>query len=150
MFHINNTMKDPANTEMYPNSTYTHKPQDDTSAAAVFTFNGLEHRDPGNPNIITDFSPSAITINLADPSGFSLNRTYKPFALKTASGNQQMVWPSINLYNGSTAAISFISNSSQAIACTNTVVTVNTTPRPNPPGADFPAFSAGGYGPTGS
>lgn len=143
VFRINNTMKDPAKTDMYPNSAYTHKPKYDTSLAAVFTFNGLEHRAPGNPNIITDFSPTAITINLTDPSGFNLNRTYKPFAMKTASGNQQMVWPSINLYPGSATAISFTSNVGQAIACTNKVVSVNTTPRPNPPGADFPAFSGG-------
>jgi hypothetical protein len=143
VFHINNTMKDPGNNVMFPNSQYVQKPEYDTSAAGVFTFIGVEHRDPNNNNLITSFSPNAITITLTNPNGFTLTRTYKPFALKTALNGEQMVWASVNLYQGSTAAISFTNDFSQNIACTNTVASINLTPRPNPPGADFPAFSGG-------
>jgi hypothetical protein len=143
VFHINNTMKDPGNTDMYPHHQYVQKPQYDTSAAGVFTFIGLEHRDPVNNNIITGFSPAEITVALTNPNGFTLTRTYKPFAMKTAANGEQMVWASVNLYQGSTAAVSFTNDFSQHIACTNTVASVNLTPRPNPPLADFPAFAGG-------
>lgn len=64
--------------------------------------------------------------------------------MKTALNGEQMVWASLNLYQGSTAAISFTNDFSQDIACTNTVASINLTPRPNLPGAaDFPAFSGG-------
>ena len=143
VFHINNTMKDAGNTDMLPNSAYVQKPIYDTSAAGVFTFIGVEHRDPNNNNLITSFSPKEITLTLTNPNGFSLTRTYKPFAMKTALNGEQMVWPSLNLYPGSTAAIAFTNDFGQNIACTNTVASINLTPRPNPPGADFPAFSGG-------
>jgi hypothetical protein len=63
--------------------------------------------------------------------------------MKTAANGEQMVWASVNLYQGSTAAVSFTNDFSQHIACTNTVASVNLTPRPNPPLADFPAFAGG-------
>ena len=50
---------------------------------------------------------------------------------------------SVNLYAGSTAAISFTDDLGHHIACTNTVASINLMPRTNPPGADFPAFSGG-------
>ena len=144
VFHTDNTMKAPGNNVMLPNSQYVQKPAYDTAAAGVFTFIGVEHRDPNDNKIITSFSPSAITITLTNPNGFTLTRTYKPFAMKTALNGEQMVWASLNLYQGSTAAISFTNDFSQNIACTNTVATINLTPRPNSPGAaDFPAFSGG-------
>ena len=105
VFHIYNTMKDPGNLDVLPNPKYVQKPQYDTSAASVFTFIGLEHRDSNN--LITSFSPSEITITLTDPNGFTLTRTYKPFAMKTAANVEQMVWASVNLYQGSTAAYFF-------------------------------------------
>ena len=145
VFHINNTMKDPGNTDMFPNHQFVQKPQYDTSAAGVFTFIGLEHRDPNNNNIITSFSPRAISITLTNPNGFTLTRTYRPFAMKTAGNVEQMVWASVNLYQGSTAAVFFTNDFSQNIACTNTVASVNLTPRHNLPAADFPAFSGGLY-----
>ncbi len=117
----------------------------------VFTFIGVEHRDPNNNNLITSFSPSAITLTLTNLNGFTLTRTYKPFAMKTALNGEQMVWPSLNLYQGSTAAISFTNDFSQNIACTNTVASINLTPRPNPPGGRLPGVfrrlvdQSGGY-----
>jgi hypothetical protein len=149
VFHINNTMKNPGDNVMFPNAQYVQKPIYDTSAAGVFTFIGVEHRDPNNNNLITSFSPSAVAITLTNPNGFTLTRTYKPFAMKTALNGEQMVWPSVNLYQGSTAAIAFTNDFSQNIACTNTVASINLTPRPNPPGADFPAFSGGLWANTG-
>jgi hypothetical protein len=143
VFHINNTMKAPGNTDMFPNPLYVQKAMYDTSAAGVFTFIGLEHRDPMNNNLITSFSPTAITLTLTNPNGFTLTRTYKPFATKTALNGEQMVWASVNLYQGSTAAISFTNDFSQNITCTNTVASINLTPRANPGAFDFPAFSGG-------
>ncbi len=143
VFHTNNTMKDPGNNVMFPNSQYVQKPIYDTTAAGVFTFIGLENRDPNDNKIITSFSPSLITITLTNPNGFILTRTYKPFAMKTPLNGEQMVWASLNLYQGSTAAISFTNDTGHLVACTNTVASINLTPRPNPPGADFPAFSGG-------
>jgi exo-beta-1,3-glucanase (GH17 family) len=140
VFYIHNTMKAPGNNVMFPNPLYVQKPIYDTSVAGVFTFIGLSQSAGG---IVTSFSPSAITITLTNPNGFTLTRTYKPFAMKTAVNGEQMVWASVNLYQGSTAAISFTNDFSQNIACTNTVASINLSPRPNPPGADFPAFSGG-------
>ena len=85
-----------------------------------------------------------ITITLTNPNGFTLTRAYKPFAMKTPLNGEQMVWPSVNLYAGSTAAISFTDDHGHPIACTNTVASINLLPRTNPGGgADFPAFSGG-------
>ena len=88
-------------------------------------------------------TPKAITIALTNPNGFTLTRTYKPFAMKTSATTDQMVWPSVNLYAGSTAAISFTDDFGNHIACTNTVDSIKLLPRANPPGADYPAFSGG-------
>lgn len=140
VFHIDNTMKDAGNNDMFPNSLYVQKAIYDTAAAGVFTFIGASQSAGG---VVTSFTPKAITITLTNPNGFTLTRTYKPFAMNTALNGEQMVWASVNLYAGSTAAIAFINDFSENIACTNTVASINLTPRPNPPGADFPAFSGG-------
>jgi hypothetical protein len=140
VFHIDNTMKAPGNNDMFPNALYAQKAIYDTAAAGVFTFIGNSTSAGG---IVTSFTPKAITITLTNPNGFTLTRTYKPFAMKTSATSDQMVWPSVNLYAGSTAAISFTDDFGNHIACTNTVASINLTPRPNPPGADFPAFSGG-------
>jgi hypothetical protein len=138
-------MKTPGNNVMLPNENYVQKAMYDTSAAGVFTFIGVEHRDPNDNNIISSFSPAEISITLTNPNGFTLTRTYKPLAMKTALNGEQIVWASVNLYQGSTAAISFTNDFSKNIACTNTVASINLTPRPypNPPGGPtfrrFPA-----------
>jgi hypothetical protein len=63
--------------------------------------------------------------------------------MKTALNGEQMVWPSVNLYDGSTVAISFTDNFGNAIACTNTVTLINLVPRTDPGGeADFWRFPA--------
>jgi hypothetical protein len=135
VLHTDSTMKAATNV-MFPNAGYVQKPLYNTAEAGVFTFIGAAPTIPS-------FTPKAITIALTNPNGFTLTRTYKPFAMTTPLNGDQMVWPSVNLYAGSTAAISFTDDHGHPIACTNTVVSINLTPRPNPPGADFPAFSGG-------
>ena len=83
VFHIYNTMKDPGNLRCSRIPICARSPNTTHPPPAVFTFIGLEHRDSNN-NLITSFSPSEITISLTDPNGFTLTRTYKPFAMKTA------------------------------------------------------------------
>jgi len=139
VFHTGSTMKAATNV-MFPNSLYVQKPIYNTAAAGVFTFTGFSQYAG---LIVTKFTPKAITITLTNPNGFTLTRTYKPFAMKTPLNGEQMVWASVNLYAGSTAAISFTDDFGNHIACTNTVASINLLPRPNPPGADFPAFSGG-------
>jgi hypothetical protein len=121
---------------MFPNSLYVQKPIFNTATAGVFTFIGAAPT-------LADFTPQTVTIALTNLNGYTLTRTYKPFAMKITTTTEQMVWPSVNLYAGSTAAISFTDNFGNAVACTNTVATVNLVPRSNAPGADFPAFSGG-------
>jgi hypothetical protein len=140
VFHIDNTMKDAGNNDMFPNSLYVQKAIYDTSAAGVFTFIGASASAGG---LVTSFTPKAITLTLTNPNGFTLTRTYKPFAMKTTATSDQMVWASVNLYAGSTAAISFTDDFGNHIACTNTVASINLLPRANPGAADFPAFSGG-------
>jgi len=109
---------------MFPNPLYVQKPIYNTAAASVFTFIGVSVN--AGP-IVTSFTPKAITIALTDPNGFTLTRTYKPFAMKTPLNGEQMVWASVNLYAGSTAAISFTDDFGDPTACTNTVVSINLT-----------------------
>lgn len=125
---------------MFPNSLYVQKAIYDTAAAGFFTFIGVSASAGG---VVTSFTPKAITLTLTNPNGFTLTRTYKPLAMKTAVNGEQMVWASVNLYAGSTAAISFTDDFGNHIACTNTVASINLLPRANPPGADYPAFSGG-------
>lgn len=140
VFHTDSTMKAATNV-MFPNSGYVQKPIYDTAAAGVFTFIGFSESTAG---VVTSFTPKAITITLTNPNGFTLTRTYTPFAMKTSATSDQMVWASVNLYAGSTAAISFTDNFGNHIACTNTVASINLLPRTDPGGgADFPAFSGG-------
>jgi hypothetical protein len=140
VFKTNNTMKAAGNVDFFPNKQYKPKPAYDTSRAAVFTFIGWESRSGTS---ITNFTPKAVTVKVIQPNGFQLTRTYKPFALKTQFYGDQMVWPSVNLYAGSKVTISFTGNSGNVVTCTNTVQSINATPRHNPGGADFPAFSGG-------
>ena len=140
VLHTDSTMKAATNV-MFPNPLYVQKPIYNTATAGVFTFIGFA-QPVGQ--IITKFTPKVITITLTNPNGFTLTRAYKPFAMKTPLNGEQMVWPSVNLYAGSTAAISFTDDHGHPIACTNTVSSINLLPRTNPGGgADFPAFSGG-------
>lgn len=140
VFHTDSTMKAATNV-MFPNAGYVQKPIYNTAAAGVFTFIGNSVSAGG---VVTSFTPKAITIALTNPNGFTLTRTYAPFAMKTSATADQMVWPSVNLYAGSTAAISFADDFGNHIACTNTVASINLLPRADPGGgADFPAFSGG-------
>lgn len=140
VFRTDNTMKGAGNVDFFPDKQYKPKPAYDTSAAAVFNFIGWESR---SGSTIINFAPKAVTVKVVHPSGFQFTRTYKPFALKTQFYGDQMVWPSVNLYAGSKVTISFTGNSGNMVTCTNTVQSINATPRHNSGGADFPAFSGG-------
>jgi hypothetical protein len=115
---FDNTVKDmaplPAPTSDFKNY--------DTSQGSIFIFSGGFDKD-GKP------APATIKITYTRIDGSSQTSTFEPVYLNDAVGKSVLFWPALTLY-GPTPLESKVTlyHSDGSVACSNTVVRVNTAP----------------------